>query len=306
MAYYRNISTTFWTDRKVDDDFTPEDKYFYLYLLTNPHTNIAGCYEIGMKQMSRETGYNEETIKRLLNRMQYEHKVIQYDGVTKEVFIINWGKYNWGKSEKVEKAVLKAAETIKSEILKKNIIGLINNNISNIDIINNNIQNTVTVTETDTVSDTETDTDTDTVTCIQYPYPMDTVSIQYPYSIDTVSEKKEKKADKSAVKVSDLDKIIFEYTNNEDLRQALKDFIKFRKAIKAPLTDRALKLCLNTLDKHGSNDAERIAVINQSIERGWKGLFELKDTGSVKGDTFKEMTKDAEGFFVDKDGYRYV
>ena len=43
MAVFRTISNSFWTDSKVDDTFTPEDKYFYLYLLTNPHTNICGC-----------------------------------------------------------------------------------------------------------------------------------------------------------------------------------------------------------------------------------------------------------------------
>ena len=67
MATFRSIHLTFWTDSKVDDDFTPEDKYFYLYLLTNPHTNLCGCYEISTKQMIRETGYNEDTVKALLN-----------------------------------------------------------------------------------------------------------------------------------------------------------------------------------------------------------------------------------------------
>ena len=67
MAVFRTISNSFWTDSKVDDTFTPEDKDFYLYLLTNPHTNICGCYEISNKQMSRETGYNEDTIKRLIS-----------------------------------------------------------------------------------------------------------------------------------------------------------------------------------------------------------------------------------------------
>ena len=28
MASYRSVYTTFWTDTKVSDDFTPEDKYF--------------------------------------------------------------------------------------------------------------------------------------------------------------------------------------------------------------------------------------------------------------------------------------
>ena len=31
MASYRNISMDFWTDSKVVDDFTPEDRYIYLY-----------------------------------------------------------------------------------------------------------------------------------------------------------------------------------------------------------------------------------------------------------------------------------
>ena len=60
MALYRTISLSFWNDNKIVDDFTPEDRYFYLYLLTNPHTNLIGCYEISLKQMSYETGYNIE------------------------------------------------------------------------------------------------------------------------------------------------------------------------------------------------------------------------------------------------------
>ena len=64
MASYRSVYTTFWTDTKVSDDFTPEDKYFMLYCLTNNYTNLCGCYEISIKQMAIDTGYNEETIKK--------------------------------------------------------------------------------------------------------------------------------------------------------------------------------------------------------------------------------------------------
>lgn len=119
MATYRTVHISFWTDPKVDDDFTPEDKYFYLYLLTNPHTNICGCYEISMKQMVRETGYNEDTVKRLLQRMEFTHNVIQYDPVTKEVFIPRWGKYNWFNSKDTTAGVMKVASCIKSERFKK-------------------------------------------------------------------------------------------------------------------------------------------------------------------------------------------
>ena len=75
-----------------------------------------------------------------------------------------------------------------------------------------------------------------------------------------------------------FDAVVEEYTTNADLKAAIFDFIKFRKAIKAPLTDRALTLCLNKLDKLANNDLDKIAILNQSIERGWRGLFEVKDT----------------------------
>lgn len=121
MATYRTVHISFWTDPKVDDDFTPEDKYFYLYLLTNPHTNICGCYEISMKQMVRETGYNEDTVKRLLQRMETVHGVIQYDPETKEVFVPKWGKYNWFNSKDTMAGVAKVVSCIKSQRFKEAI-----------------------------------------------------------------------------------------------------------------------------------------------------------------------------------------
>lgn len=121
MALYRNVSINFWMDSKVDDEFTPEEKYFMLYLLTNPHTNILGCYEISMKQMERETGYNIDTINRLICRMQDTHGVIRYDAATKEILIVHWHKYNWQKSDKVLKALVDAASCIKSASFLKYI-----------------------------------------------------------------------------------------------------------------------------------------------------------------------------------------
>lgn len=69
MASYRNISMDFWTDSKVVDDFTPEDRYIYLYCMTNPHTNLCGCYEVSIKQIANETGYNNDSVERLLKRL---------------------------------------------------------------------------------------------------------------------------------------------------------------------------------------------------------------------------------------------
>lgn len=125
MAIYRNISLSFWEDIKIVDDFTPEDKYFYLYLLTNPHTNLLGCYQISFKQMTNETGYNKDTIEKLIDRMVSKHKVIEFDFETNEVFIKKWYKYNWTRSDKLLKNVEKLIQYIKSDIFKENMLKLV-------------------------------------------------------------------------------------------------------------------------------------------------------------------------------------
>ena len=118
MATYRNIQLSFWTDAKVADEFTPEDKYFYLYLLTNPHTNICGCYELSIRQMSIETGYSQETVTRLLERFALVHDVIRYSKANKELLVINWHKYNWTKSDKLKASIRNTIKIIKTQSFK--------------------------------------------------------------------------------------------------------------------------------------------------------------------------------------------
>ena len=118
MAIYRNVSMTFWTDSKIAETFSPEDKYFYLYLLTNPLTNLTGCYEISVRQMSIDTGYTKETVGKLVERMEKVHNVIRYSPETREVLLLNWGKYNWNKSPKLRKCVEEQINYIKNESFK--------------------------------------------------------------------------------------------------------------------------------------------------------------------------------------------
>lgn len=68
------------------------------------------------------------------------------------------------------------------------------------------------------------------------------------------------------------------YTDNEDLQKALMDFAKMRKSIKNPLTQRAMELLFDKLDKLTDDDNTKIEILNQSIMNNWKGVFELKET----------------------------
>lgn len=125
MALYRTIQTKFWSDVKVADTFTPEDKYFFLYLMTNDYTNVTGCYEVSLNRIATETGYNIETVKRLIDRMENVHDVIHYDPDTHEVLILNWHKYNWTKSKDLISAVKRQATDIKSEKFRTYVLEMV-------------------------------------------------------------------------------------------------------------------------------------------------------------------------------------
>lgn len=64
---------------------------------------------------------------------------------------------------------------------------------------------------------------------------------------------------------------------------AMKDFAEFRKKIRKPLTDKAKELTLAELEKLApGDDKTKIAILNQSIQRGWQGVFPLSK-GTPKG-----------------------
>ena len=86
----RLVSIDFWTDDKVVDRFSPEDKYFMLYLLTNPHTTQLGIYKLNIKYAAFETGYSVEVIRSLLDRFENHLGVIYYSAETGEIAIKNY------------------------------------------------------------------------------------------------------------------------------------------------------------------------------------------------------------------------
>jgi hypothetical protein len=99
MAVYRQVHISFWQDPFIIE-LTPEEKYFYLYLMTNSKTKQCGCYEISKRVMVLETGYNSETIEKLLNKF-VDYGKVEYNDKTNEILLKNWLHYNSYKSPKV-------------------------------------------------------------------------------------------------------------------------------------------------------------------------------------------------------------
>lgn len=104
------------------------------------------------------------------------------------------------------------------------------------------------------------------------PYPRDK---NVPDNNTSNNNKKVSKAQSKPVE--NFDSIIQKSAESTELREALVEFVKFRKLIKKPMTNKALELIIAKLNKLGQSDRERVAILNQSIERGWAGVFSLKD-----------------------------
>ena len=95
-------------------------------------------------------------------------------------------------------------------------------------------------------------------------------------SADPAGEKqKPKTREPTGNTLPELRAAVAEYTASEPLRRALEDFRCMRERIRKPMTGRALKLIFGELDKLASDDAGKIAILEQSILRSWQGVFAL-------------------------------
>ena len=139
MAKYRQLHTTFWDDPLILD-LTPEQKYFYIYLLTNPNVKQCGIYEISIKQISYHTGYNIDTIHNLLDLFEELGKII-HSKSTNEIAVVNFLKYNSSESPTVKKCIEKDLKNVKNkDLIQSLMIGqyLCSNDTVSIEYTGNN------------------------------------------------------------------------------------------------------------------------------------------------------------------------
>ena len=135
MAVKRVISTDFWNDSKVSDLFSAEDKYFMLYLLTNPHTTQLGIYELSISKASNELGYSKDVVRVLLDRFENKYGLIKYSAETSEVAIKNFLRHSIVKGGKpVMDCLLKEEKRVKDKSLLNYIFDNLNNHSDTLNI----------------------------------------------------------------------------------------------------------------------------------------------------------------------------
>jgi len=156
MAIKRLVDVGFWNDDKVIDMFSPEDKLFMLYILTNPHTTQLGIYKINKKIMAFELWYSIETIVILLDRFETKYNIIKYSKETNEIAIKNYLRYSIISGGKpVEDCLNKELKQVKNLELVQYVI----NNIKKYDDTNETIKkfinNNININDNDNDNDND-------------------------------------------------------------------------------------------------------------------------------------------------------
>lgn len=100
-------------------------------------------------------------------------------------------------------------------------------------------------------------------------------------------EKKSKEKQSKAEQRKEKQNIFSDFAcGDADLLSALQGFEEMRVKIKKPMTDQAKKRLLTELEKLAPGDREtQIAILHQSEDRCWAGVFALKDdrSGQIGG-----------------------
>lgn len=112
MAIYRQIQISFWQDELIIE-LDPEEKYFYLYLMTNDKTTQCGIYRINKKIVAFDTGWSIEKVELMLDKF-INHGRIEYNDKNKEIFLKNWLKFNKGTSPKVATVIDRELVNVKT------------------------------------------------------------------------------------------------------------------------------------------------------------------------------------------------
>ena len=91
-------------------------------------------------------------------------------------------------------------------------------------------------------------------------------------------QKKSKENESKGNKKETIKKGTGKYVIPPEIKNAFDDFLKMRKMMKKPMTDEAISRAIAKLNRYAPNNYQKqIAILNQSVDRGWSNLYEIKE-----------------------------
>jgi hypothetical protein len=122
MSKHRVVKSSFWTDDYIEK-LPVKERYFFLYLLTNPNTNILGIYQATLKRIKFETDLSEDEIESFFEKFSKDDKV-HY--ISDHVLMVNFQKH-----QKPNQKMIKGMQSL-YDCLPEKVVNFINTKKSRI------------------------------------------------------------------------------------------------------------------------------------------------------------------------------
>ena len=111
----RYISTSFWDDPWVVS-LSPDERYLYLYFLTNTLTNIAGIYQISLDRICFDSKFDAEKVKNIICKFENDGKAYFFNN--SYIILPKWPKHQrWQSHKKIEVGIKAILISLPMEIL---------------------------------------------------------------------------------------------------------------------------------------------------------------------------------------------
>lgn len=109
----RYVSTSFWDDNWVQSlNFT--EKGLYLYLLTNPLTNIAGVYKLANRRIVFDTGLPEEKVEAIMQKFEQEGKAYRHG---EYVVLPSWPHHQKCANANIQRGIYRILKTLEPDLI---------------------------------------------------------------------------------------------------------------------------------------------------------------------------------------------
>lgn len=118
MRDFAKVSPAVWRSKKFKSLPSMEARFIYLYLLTNPHGNSAGCFDLHPQYASADMNMEIERYLYCLDTVS-EAGLIEFDKEENTVLITNWIEFNAPANPKHALGILSQLEQASSARLKQ-------------------------------------------------------------------------------------------------------------------------------------------------------------------------------------------
>jgi len=280
MKKLRSVNTRFWDDTFISE-LTPTSKLLFLYLLTNPLTNVLGIYEIQLKRISFDTGIGLETVKKTLKDFETLKKVFYVDGFIVLSNFIKNQSMNTNMKTGAIKSFNELPNELKDKILDKdledfesllNALKAFENSNSN---SNSNIED-------------EDENENENTNIIKSKKEIGHMTY---HMFGHMTEHMEDENENTNIIKSKKEKEIVLPFTSDSFKEVWKLWMKFRAENKwIKYKKIGMQAALNKLSEiSNGNEQEAIKIINNSIANSYRGFFEIKESKNKDG--FTETNK---------------